>query len=165
MDLQTYLDMIANSHFDDWTRVHQPLYLAAISSGESGDGRKWVETEHPHLIATYKRDLSVSMAIGLQDSQWECVEDEWVKRFPDPTAWLYWLDFLFNGVQVLRTPIVVVNGGRAGLPMPERDTMIVPHRLFQVAKLVDQLQGGQDFNLSFSRAEMKIADHPWPEPE
>ena len=73
MNFEAYMNAIAKSQPEDWTRVTQPLYLASLS-GVEGGGRKWIEAEHPDMIVTCKADLSISMVIGLPRSPLEFVD-------------------------------------------------------------------------------------------
>ncbi|MGA2872338.1 MAG: hypothetical protein ABSF27_01940 [Candidatus Dormibacteria bacterium] len=86
-------------------------------------------------FAAFRPDIGVGLQWGAT-----CVakfEESWVARFPDRSAYSVWVDSLFQGHMVDRTALVIVDGGRCYLPLPQgMDRTSVIERDYRLARLI-----------------------------
>jgi hypothetical protein len=122
MTLDEILNTVAGSTPDDWNVISSPSFLDQFSVWTGGDG--WgLEIDSHFLRAAYVHDVSLGIASGLgymrsPDGSAEHLHFEWAKNFPDEVVTGSWVDVLWNGMLVYRQLVLVVDGGRAILPVP-----------------------------------------------
>ncbi|HEX8821489.1 MAG TPA: hypothetical protein VF794_16310 [Archangium sp.] len=161
MDLEAYINAIAESSPDDWFHHDPPLYLGILSPSYQGKRVVELDVMAPSGMLVFKRNLSVTLAYGIEHE--ESFAEEWARGFPDPNARSYFLDFFYNSALVYRDILVSVDGGRCKLPLPPRE-MDVPRRWYRVAQLIHGVIGGTyNFDDYARRGGLKIVDKPWPE--
>jgi len=144
------LELIAQSNPEDWNRIADaPLFLYGFPD-EQGD---WT---HHSERAAYKPDLSVGLAWGL--TYREDFKEDWANLHPDKRAFGEWVDVFYNGMLVHRDVRVVVDGGRVGLPLPERrdDRLVISSWQYRFFKLIQELGGGWDFDEYVKRSGFEV---------
>jgi hypothetical protein len=164
MNLEELLSKIENSEPFEWNSISRPTFaqdMQQVSGG--GNPVPWVEIDEHHSLMVLRSDLSISIAIGL--THLENFHEDWATGFPDQRASSCWVDFRYNGVPVLRELRVLVDGARAGLPVPTHGTLEIPERQYAIWKLIDSVIGSGNFSEYFKRAGLKTVEADWPEPE
>ena len=66
-------------------------------------------------------------------------KEPWANKHPDPTANSYWYDLSYDGALIERFILVSVDGARAELPLPDRNTLEVEPLIYKVAEVFDEL--------------------------
>jgi hypothetical protein len=101
---------------------------------------KWVKTnwaeeaflkEDPRLRIRVRWDDEGIHVRGFQES--------WANKHPDPTANSYWYDLSYDGALIDRFILVSVDGARAELPLPDRNTLEVEPLIYKIAQIFDGL--------------------------
>ncbi len=62
----------------------------------------------------------------------------WANKHPDPNASGYWCDLSYNGDYLNRIILVLIDGGRAMLPVPTMNTNNINQYDYHVAKIFDK---------------------------
>ncbi len=163
MTLDELLLILTESGPSDWLSIEcsgtLPSYRLAWQFGERNT-RPYLEPISHGQVATYKANLSITLAWGLpsQEDPWG---EAWAKQFPDPKARLCFADAFFNSALVFRQQYVVVDGGRCCLPLPSQD-LGVPKGLHSFGRLLNSLTSGTDnYDDYFRRAGLTITDSAW----
>ncbi|MBY5374213.1 hypothetical protein [Rhizobium leguminosarum] len=161
MTLDELLKTIADSEAEDWSYITRPIFAQDINQ-VSGGGRDtpWIEVQEHDQLLVYRKDLRISIAVGLphRDKFYE----DWARGFPDPDASSDWVDFRYNGMPVYRDIRVLVDGARASLPVPAPSTDKVPRLQYTIWRLIDEVVGAGRFDEYFNGAGLTISDHNWP---
>jgi hypothetical protein len=131
MGLEELRRIIAASDRGDWNVVScfgMPSFLPWSPDGEF--------SEH-HARAAYRPDVSLGLAWGIRQN--EDFQEDWTQEFPDSHAESFLADILYAGMLVAREHLVVVDGGRTYLPIPDQN-LTVTQWDHDFAKLLDELQ-------------------------
>jgi hypothetical protein len=161
MRLEQLMTQIIASDRSDWHRIHcgghgnGPSYRQEVIETSNG-----LETRQHHMVAVYKADASITMALGLRVM--EEYRPDW-NNFPDPNASLHAADIFFNGSLVHRTLYATVDGGRADLPLPTGNTLDVPADYARLIRLVDALSSVGGSREYFQRAGFREVAELWPD--
>jgi hypothetical protein len=163
LGLEELRRIIAESDRGDWNIIScfgQPSFLPWSPDGEFN--------EH-HARASYRPDLSIGLAWGVRVN--ENFQEVWTQKFSDKKAHSCLADLFYNGMLVDREYYVVVDGGRACLPLPsDREKLIVSRWNYDFVKLLDEfgyysgVSGGigdrspSEFNRYFQQAGFTVAD-------
>jgi len=83
--------------------------------------------EDPRLRITNRSD-----DYGVQNSQFV---ERWANSFPDPKAVGYWYDVTYDHALIERVILIGVDGGRCLLPIPNPNTVSVPHLRWVIAAI------------------------------
>jgi hypothetical protein len=150
-----YMNAIATSTPDDWTRVEAQLpLLHDIAITDTAAGR--VEVQRVSSVNAYKPNLAIAVGVGAR-----CVEDfqePWATGFPDTHAHSFWVLFFFNGMPIDNDIYVSVDGGRCVLPIPRSGTNQVSAREHAIARILNSTSGATyDYDDYFRRAGLTIA--------
>lgn len=131
MGLEELRRLIAHSDRGDWNVIScfgRPFFLPWRPGGEFN--------EH-HARAAYRPNLAVGIAWGITDN--EDFHEDWSEKFPVQRAYSCIADLFYNGMLVDRETYVVVDGGRACLPIPtDRETLVVSRWRHDFVKLLDE---------------------------
>jgi hypothetical protein len=82
-------------------------------------------------------------------------DEPWAKKFPDPVAHSYWYELTYDGALIDRFIMVSVDGARAKLPLPNRNTLEVPLIAYRVAQIFDQINTLDKY---MERAALRVGD-------
>lgn len=82
-------------------------------------------------------------------------DEPWAKKFPDPVAHSYWYELTYDGALIDRFIMVSVDGARAKLPLPNRNTLQVPLIAYRVAQIFDQINTLDKY---MERAALRVSD-------
>jgi len=112
--------------------------------------------------AVLRSDIATTMAWGM-----ECnaeFHEVWATVWPDARASSAYVDVFRHGSLVYSDVFVIVDGGRAYLPMPESaDALRVAPAYAALIELLAALTTGlSDYGQYFRRTGMKFANLPWP---
>ena len=66
-------------------------------------------------------------------------KEPWANKHHDTTANSYWYDLSYDGALIERFILVSVDGARAELPLPDRNTLEVDPLIYKVAEIFDEL--------------------------
>jgi len=119
MQYDEILQQVASSKHDDW------YFVAGLSD-------RW--------LFGLKGNVSIQLQMMLGDASLHTEEfvAPWANAFPNPDARVYWADLYFQSVPIHRFPLVFVDGGKAGLPMPQdEESMAVDKLSYAVAEVFD----------------------------
>ena len=72
-------------------------------------------------------------------------KEPWANKYPDPTASSYWYDLSYDGALIERFILVSVDGARAELPLPDRNTLKVETLIYKVAEVFDELNTLEEY--------------------
>ena len=72
-------------------------------------------------------------------------KEPWANKHPDPTANSYWYDLSYNGALIERFILVSVDGARAELPLPDRNTLEAEPLIYKVAEIFDELNTLEEY--------------------
>jgi hypothetical protein len=170
------IDRIAGSSLNDWWTIScwgafsGPSYRDRLAFYEVYEGDKnTLHVESQPNVGVYKPDISITIAWGLHSNN--DFKEAWANQFPDPQASSSFLDVFYNNALIFRNTYVMVDGGRANLPLPrvERDkegnrtaALTVPRREHDLIRLVDSLTHKSDFDRYFRQAGLTIINEEWP---
>jgi hypothetical protein len=168
MDLREVILTISNSTPHDWNSIScwgmgsGPTYRDEFRFCETGesDAGYLFHRSHTHVAAFIPNPL-ITIAWGLDSP--EPFEEPWALEFPNRSAVSGLVDVFYAGALVFRDVYVVVDGGRALLPLPAMNTMEVPMAKRCFFQLIDALERHiTEFVSYFRQAGMKQTDDPWP---
>jgi hypothetical protein len=167
MKLNELLDTVMSSDADDWHKIvcwgstSGPSYKDQFTFWEKRDkAENFLDVESHSEVAIFIPDISISLAFGLKRS--DKFQEKWANSFPDPDASSSYVDIFYNNALVFRTFYVVVDGGRAYLPVPHRTTLDVPRRYYGFIQLINSIQGERDYERYVKDAGMKVVEQDWP---
>lgn len=178
MNLKEYKEIILSTTEDDWTvnvctgYGSGPSFLNGFIVSTDGDGNfVSLDVETYPMIASLKKDLSISMAWGYPHN--DDFNEPWANQFADSRASSDFIDFYYNGVVVFRDIYVAVDGGRCYLPLPaqqfdpESDKVIgysITREEYNFFRIFNSMQTMVNkFDWYFDRAGFRIVDIPWME--
>ena len=72
-------------------------------------------------------------------------KEPWANKHPDPTANSYWYDLSYDGALIERFILVSIDGARAELPLPIRNTLEVEPLSYKVAEIFDELNTLEEY--------------------
>ena len=99
----------------------------------------WIFTDE-RGIYTYKRDLNIRIHRKDINHDFDRFSGEdWATKHPDPTAYRVTYEIYYAASFVEEVLMVSVDGYRATLPLPDRNTLKVSRKDYQFAGIVDQL--------------------------
>ena len=112
--------------------------LQLVSTSDHGDWY-FVAGLTDRWIFGLKENVSVQLQMMLGEASLHTAEfvAPWANAFANPDARVYWADLYYQSVPVKRFPLVFVDGGKAGLPMPVDETTEVEHLDYCVAQVFD----------------------------
>ncbi len=91
-------------------------------------------------VYTFKHNLNVRIQRREIDHEWDKFTDEdWATKHPDPTAYRVTYEIYYGASFVKEVLMVSVDGHRATLPLPDRNTLKVSAQDYRFAQIVDQL--------------------------
>lgn len=162
MTYNEYMRTVLGSTDADWNVItcwgsgSGPSYRERIVIIGTPDGQR-LETESHSSAAAFLPDLAITMAWGFKHL--DEFSEPWANSFPDKHASSSWLDFFYNGALIGRDLYVEVDGGRVMLPIPDRETLVVSRRDYQLVRLLQSLSGTTySFEEYFRRAGLKLAE-------
>jgi hypothetical protein len=166
MTLDEYMRLVSDSTRSDWNVIvcwgagSGPSYLTDMSVWYTGSGDFHnLEMRTHSSVATFKQDISVSFAWGMQSND-DFMED-WANKFPDSHASSYYIDFFYHGSLIARELGVSVDGGRVTLPLPDRDIdsrtyetrrLTVTSQMNSILKLINSMTSSYDYDEYLKRA-------------
>ncbi|MTI67520.1 MAG: hypothetical protein FH753_13120 [Firmicutes bacterium] len=175
MNLSEFSKEIMNSNIDDWTinscwgAGAGPSYLNQFTVWNTGDDKFHnIEIDSHSMIASYKRNLAISIAWGLNHNDDFC--EDWANDFPDSRAMSSYIDFFYNGVLVYRDIIVSVDGGRCYIPLPKREfdkknhkvtRLSVTRQQYEFIKMINQFASTYNYDSYFKRTNIEIVEENW----
>lgn len=177
MKLSEFGDTIVSSDKSDWTVEAcwgggaGPSYRYSIGSWVNiADSVNTLEVKVHTMIASYKPNLSISMAWGIEHNN-HFVED-WTDIFHDQSSSSSFIDFFYNGVLVFRDIYVSVDGGRVSIPLPdisfrdsnsgERDRILsVPRSKVDFFRMLNAMETSIDFDRYMKKVGFDITDELW----
>jgi hypothetical protein len=175
MTLTDLIDTFVHSSKDDWNQiptwghVSGPSYRNQFQFSEVYNGSENVIHHREHSnVASYKPDLSITIAWGISKGNEEDVIDRaWAKNNPNPEPGKgHYLDFFYNNALIFRTSYCSVDGGRCEIPFPTYDinqNVLVPQKYYDVIKKFNELVSTSFFDAYFTRTGITINNENWPE--
>lgn len=162
MTLNELLAAVAESNPGDWSYIERPIFAQDVQQvSGSGHPVPWIEVQEHDDMMVLRSDLRISIATGLPHL--EDYFEDWAREFPDERARSDFIDFRFHGVPVFRTVRVLVDGARAGLPVPPKPgTRDIPDLQYRVFSVIDAVAGSGQMDRYFDMAKFRIVDEPWP---
>ena len=106
-------------------------YDEIINVLAEGNTDAWVTIEEGHC--TYKDDPLLTIVHRKESRGFN---EKWAIEHPDANATTSEYDVLYGGSLICHKTLVHVDGGRAALPMPTRNTTIIPRDEYNFAKIV-----------------------------
>ena len=101
-------------------------------------------------------DVDIAIEYGMSDDPFDRKKnwtEDWAP-FPDKKISAEFCDIFYRGALVDRTLLAIVDGGRATLPLPTKESgqWIAMDRPYHLARLVDSFNGGREFESYFERS-------------
>jgi len=159
MNYDEFIKLIYDSSHEDWIRE---VNISFSTMNEWSFGQKppaftieghqvsgevdFLEPNSHSTIAIYKPNIAVAMAWGADS---ESYQFDWVKQFPNETASIFLLDFLFHGILIKRIHIVAVDEGRYYIPAPNFAPLYITKEQYKIGKLLNDMYGN-DFQRGLS---------------
>lgn len=163
MKYDEFINIVTNSTLDDWNIIScwgygsGPSYKSKFEFYEIWDGEKGILKEDSHgMYAIYRPNLAISLAFGLTVN--DDFKEDWANSFPDPHASSHIVDLFYSNTLVERITYVVVDGGRANLPIPKSiKELKVSEIEYNIIKLIDSMESGVgNFDEYFNRANLIV---------
>jgi hypothetical protein len=146
MTLDELLNLVSMSTRDDWNIVtcwgsgSGPSYRSRPSYEVEEMSDEVMRSDEHGMVAAYRHDLAVTLAWGITSRL--KFKERWANQFDDPDATSNFADLFYNGALVHREIFVVVDGGRAYLPLPSKaGGTEVDRRRRDFVRLLDNLEG------------------------
>lgn len=120
--------------------------LEFIKTTDSKTDWKWVKTNWAEE-AFLKEDPRLRIRVRWDDEgvHVKGFVEPWANMHPDPTANSYWYDLTYDGALIERFILVSVDGARAELPLPDRNTLQVEPLIYKVAQIFDGLNTLEEY--------------------
>jgi hypothetical protein len=157
MTLDELLTMCAQSSHDDWNLMScwgafsGPSYLGQVAE-TTPDENVYEETHS--VRASYRPDIAIGIAWGYPSNKnWH---EPWIDNFSDKSAHSDFVDFFYNGMLVQREVYVVVDGGRAYLPVPSVENQTITRWEYDFFKVLDGLERLSEFDRYIRQAGISI---------
>jgi hypothetical protein len=171
MRIHQLLKRIVETQPSDWRRLG-PLGSSVgtfpdcrIVCKECGHDAVLLPAKSHDEQAVLKNHAGVTLAWGMEDRA--VFQEEWATAFPDARASSAYVDVFYYGSRVHRESYVIVDGGRAFLPMPygPPDLRVAPANSALIELIAGLTPGMCPYAPYFERARMMRAeDLPWPNP-
>jgi hypothetical protein len=169
MDMPRLMSTIISSEPESWNTItcwganSGPSYHYKIVTHQYQGQPNRLESAAQNIVAVYKPDVSISLAWGLvMNSNFQ---EQWINTFHDRRASSHFVDLFYNKSLVHRAIYVVMDGGRAKLPLAilKDSELQVPKAYHDFIKLIDQIDTyHSQFDSYFQRANFKIIEEAWP---
>lgn len=165
MTLHEVIRLIANSTPSEWNTIsHGDAQVPAHAGCKFQSTEEEMDTD-VHLThttgAAFLPNPLITLAWGKTFSG--DFEEPWANRFPERHATGELVDVLYAGAPVYQDRYVVVDGGRALLPLPDVESLTVPAAKLRFFQLLDALDSPYGANGEYTRrAGIKAVDEPWP---
>ena len=98
---------------------------------DTGDPESWARVEEGNC--TYKNDPLLTIVPYGEPRDFN---EEWATNHADSKAQTSEYEVRYGGSVICRKMLVSVDGGRATLPMPRRNTTIIPKKDYNFAQIV-----------------------------
>jgi hypothetical protein len=133
-----YDDMYLFKPFDDMDPACPHEYL------------DWQDQYLWQKVAYLKKDPRLRIRVRWDDEGIHVrdFKEPWANKHTDPIANSYWYDLSNNGALIERFILVSVDGARAELPLPNRNTLEVKPLIYKVAEVFDELDTLEKYMLS-----------------
>ena len=165
MTLDELREIVVNSEVDDWN----VMYCWGAHSGPSYRGRPSHEVQEMGddsmrfdvhgMTAAYRPDVSITLAWGI--TSLEDFETDWARSVSmNHTVTSNFADLFYNGALVNRELYVVVDEGRAFLPLPKKVGGTEVNRWdYNFVRLLDTLEVAKisEYDGYFRRAGLTVA--------
>jgi hypothetical protein len=154
MTLQEIIVAVAESPREDWNIVP----LRGANAECAGD---LLDQGRHKMAAVYVPNPLIRLEWGMTfNSQFE---EPWANRFADRHARGELVEICYAGAPVYQDAYVVVDGGRALLPLPSPEELTVAPAQKRFIRLVDSLEGDfHRFDYCLQRAGITEGNDPWP---
>lgn len=167
MELRKLIDTVIDSAREDWHLIPEaPSFRDRLEFHEVFNGQPNVlHAEAHHSVGVYIPDVSITIAWGLE---WrKDFQEDWCKKFPDPTAHGGFFDIFFNNALVYRALYVGVDGIFFTLPRHQDGKLEVTKRACELMKVIDRMgksprQDFESYESDVQRAGFTIVDEEWP---
>jgi len=161
MDINNYIQAIIQSTGNDWHNIpcwghgSGPSYKDHFEFYNIFNGQQNVILLKSHgNRATYKPDIKISIAWGLDNSfdedDRQKITESWATSFPDKSgASISLVDFFYNDSLVFRKLYGTVDGGRCKLPLPHRDAngnFVASTEYSEAMRVLNEIEGGVDYD-------------------
>jgi hypothetical protein len=124
--------------------------MEIIYNSKSAD---WLYSDFKRTY-TYRDDLNIRIEIRHPPGHKREFRAKWANRDWATTAEQCYYDIYYGMSVVESFTLVLVDGYRAALPLPEPDSMTVPLKQYQLARCVDDLETLDEY---MERAGLKVA--------
>jgi hypothetical protein len=167
MTLDAVLHILIHSDASDWCRIPcgepggGPSYYYRIEDA-NWDGTNVQITGMHTSVATYRQDLSITMAWGMKAGKNSDRDEVRSSSSPDPRQGeCYLLDLFYSGSLVFRTSYCDGEDGSCKLPLADAAKQ-VPQRYADVIRKLNELEGDDGFETSMKRSGTTVVDAAWP---
>jgi hypothetical protein len=171
MRINQLLKRIVETQPSDWRRLGPwgsgvgSIPECRIVCNECGADAVLLPARSHDEHAVLKNDIAVALAWGMEDKAE--FQENWATAFPDARASSAFVDVFYYGSRVYRDSYVIVDCGRAFLPMPysPADLRIAPAYSALIGLIAALTPGLCEYARYFQRGGMICADDlPWPNP-
>jgi hypothetical protein len=171
MRINKLLKRIVETQPSDWRRLGPwgssvgSLPECRVVCKECGAGAVLLPSRSHDEHAVLKNHIAVTLAWGMDDKA--NFQEDWATAFPDARASSAFVDVFYNGSRVYRDSYVIVDGGRAFLPMPPspEDLRIAPAYSALIELIAALTRGLCEYARYFQRASfLRTDDLAWPNP-
>lgn len=176
MRLDEILQFIPDTDASHWHVITDyPIFHHSFEFSSSGSGQASITGVESHTRrAVLRSDIDVALEWGMRRMRDEKEFYPWnePQRFADPNVHTFWVDLFYRDAVVEREMLVSVDGSRATLPVAHSRRIdgksfgepatsgsyehYTTRAEYDLARLIDDLDGGRDFDGYFARSKFKI---------
>lgn len=111
-------------------------------------------------VYTFKKDTNLTIKRDDFESERK-FEEEWVKKFPDPKAYVSYHKIFYNSSLIKKVFFIAVDGYRMYIPLPKIDNLTMNKFQYQMGRIINDSYGGSgrgiwNYDSYLSRAGIKI---------
>lgn len=173
MTLEQLIETFINSDDTDWNRIacsghgSGPSYRDHFTFWNTFHGQNNLLTMDTFpMVASYKPDLSITIAWGLRFGDDDTrIDEAWAINNPNPSpAGIRIIDLFYNNSLVFRTEYAVVDGGRCNLPLPghsQNGNLEVAQGYSDFIKKLNSIESDIDYDVYFGRTGITLVNERW----
>ena len=90
---------------------------------------------------TFKKDTGLTIRRDESENYRE-FEEEWVKKFPDPKAYVSYHRIFYNSSLIKKVFLVAVDGYRMYIPLPKTNDLTINKFQYQIGRIINDSYGG-----------------------
>ena len=135
------------SEYPDLMEKHFPQFIEKQSSLKSivqkimdSSVSDWLFDDEEGTY-TFKKDTGLTIKRDESENE-RGFDEEWVKRFPDPKAYVSYHKIFYNSSLIKKIFLVAVDGYRMYIPLPKINNLTINKFQYQIGRIINDSYGG-----------------------